>query len=1017
MTAVLQPIHTKVSGRARFRIKSLPRTPEFLRTAGSKIRDLAHVYKADINTTTGTLLVFFNPEADWRDIAEGISRSIEETASEPSENFFAAGGSVAGRPDRPHFGLGDPYPQAHGWHQLPANRCLELTASSNQRGLHPQSALQRLRVQGANIIHGAPSRSRAETLKDLFKSLPMTLLLVESLVALIGGAPIKAGLLSSITAVNMMVGYLIDRRAEKAITMLKHRPQPSAVVLRGGFWIERPGEALVVGDIVKLSAGTFVGADCRILEASHLKINESLLTGESNPVDKHADVIADDAAHLFDRRNMAFMGTLVVGGQGAGLVVATGSNTEFGKLNALFEETIPPQTPVITKIQALSGTLLKAALATGAGVLLVGLLRGRTLLQAIGRAASITSSAVPAGLLSAATVNMAVGFKRLRQESVSIRRLYSLESLSAVQMICFDKTGTLTRSRIDAQRIYCAGKEVRVYQRAFWKDQAPLSPLHDPDLHRLLQACVLCSESRIRSDMPAGHRQLTGSPTEVALLHLAIMAKIDIEDHYRRHPLQKVSHRGDSRRHMVTVHAVPDGGQLVFVKGDPSEVLDMCTFRLAGGHRVQLSTEDENAIEIQNQRMAGDALRVLGFAYGTFDEAPKNGAPMDGLTWIGLIGMAEPVRQGVVSLIDRLHRAGIQTVMVTGDQSATAEAVARRIGLGGRPDIQIFDSSGLDTMTPALAAALIRDVQVFARIDPPQKLQIVRAYQHGGMVVAMTGDGINDGPALRAADVGIAMGLSGTDAARQVADMVLERDNITSVYTAVLEGRAAYRNLKRSLRYFIATNFSDMLFTSAAATLIPGGDLAAFIPVQVNLLTDLTPGLALLMEPARPDIGHDPPRERQEPLFSSRDMLALFSESAVMSGGAVAALGYGLMRYGPGARAATLAFESLSAAKVLHALTCRPWSPHLPQTSQGTANPHLAIALVATLIAQAGTILIPGLRRVLNIAPLTPADLVVAGLTAWTTRLINGRIREGRRIHDDNAPISSRPAQGRPGLG
>jgi Ca2+-transporting ATPase len=445
---------------------------------------------------------------------------------------------------------------------------------------------------------------------------------------------------------------------------------------------------------------------------------------------------------------------------------------------------------------------------------------------------------------------------------------------------------------------------------------------------------------------------------------------------------------------------------MVFVKGDPSEVLDMCTWELRGGQRIKLSEVAKSAIEIQNQQMAGEALRVLGFACSTLIEPPADQSPLHDLTWIGLVGMAEPIREGVVSLIDQLHEAGIQAVMITGDQSTTAEAVARQIRLCDNSEIRIFDSSRFDVLTPDLTSALIRDVQVFARVNPAQKLQIIQTYQQRGMVVAMTGDGINDGPALRAADVGIAMGLSGTDAAREVADMVLERDNITSVSTAILEGRAAYRNLKRALRYFITTHFSDMLLTAAASTIAPGAALLEFRPVQVNLLTDLTPGLALLMEPVSPNIGREPPRDREESLFSSRDMRALFSESALLTGGALAAFGYGLIRYGPGSRAATLAYESLSTAKVLHALTCRPWTADSPKSAGGYANPLLNTALAAALVAQAGTILIPGLRRLLNIAPLNLADLVVVGLTSLATRSINRKIREKRQIELKDSRIS-----------
>lgn len=993
MDPTLIPIHTKVRGRARFKIRSLTRSPDLSRRVGRAVRRLPGVTSVRANPVTGSLLVFFPVDQDWRTIAEMIADLLKNAAGAPvtTDNTGPAQSAVSRK-----------------WHRLQADRILELVDSSIDRGLDPESVDHRMRLQGGNVIHEARLRSRAETLKDQFKFLPMALLLAESVATLAGGAAVEAAMLSTLTAVNVLVGFLIDRRSEQAIAAYRNRPRPRAIALRSGAWVEVPGENLVVGDILKLLPGTYVGADCRIIKTFHLKIDESILTGESHPVDKIEGVIAAGATPLFDQHNMAFMGTLVVGGEGVAVVVATGAMTEYGKLNTLFSETIPPQTPVIGKIHGLSATLVKSAFATGLGVGLIGLLRGRSPLQAVGRTLSIVASAVPAGLISAATVNMVLGFRRLKHENVSIRRLYSLESLSAVQMICFDKTGTLTRSRIDVQRIFFSGKDVRVSNRAFWIGQSPFAPLEDPDFRRLLEASMLCSESKVRTNPRTGREELTGSPTEVALLHLAMMAGLDPVQTDRRYPLQKVRHRGEARHYMVSVHGAPGGRSIVFVKGNPSEVLEMCTWRRRNGRRARLTEAAGRAIEIENQQMAGDALRVLGFACGTFNHSPEEGASFGELTWIGLVGLAEPIRKGVASLMEELHAAGIETVMITGDQSTTAGAVARRIGLSGKPDLRIFESSRLDALTPELASALIRDVHVFSRTDPAQKLRIVQAYQHRGMVVAMTGDGINDGPALRAADVGMAMGLSGTEAAREVADMVLERDNITSVSAAIVQGRAAYRNLKRALRYFMTANFSDMLLSAAASTTGPGAALLAFRPIQIDLLTDLTPGLALLMEPASPNIGREPPRDREEPLFSNRDMTAMLSESAVLTGGALAAFGYGLVRYGPVARAATLAYGSLSAAKLLHALTCRPRALDTVDAAR-RPNPWLNAALVLGLAAQAGMLLIPGLRTLFNIAPLNFSDLAVVGSTAWATRFINQRIREVRQVESKWSQVITFP--------
>lgn len=997
MDPIIVPVHTKVRGRARFKFTSWFPSPEGRRQVDAAVRRLPGVHRVRSNSVTGSLLVFFDPEEDWHAIAEGIRGVVENAVDRGRKRRQNAAGPYPEDAFPPAFPASGQAGLPHEWHRLGEDRVLALAGTSRDLGLDPEAAEQRIKMHGANVIRASRLKGRAEILKDQFLFLPMTLLVAEAVAALLGGALIEAALLSTVMAFNVMTGYFIDRRAEGVIAAFGERPRPPATVLRGGAWVKVPGEKLVLGDVLRLSPGTYVGADARILHAAHLKIDESLLTGESNPVDKHANVIAGPAAPLFEQRNMAFMGTLVVGGEGLAVIVATGPATAYGKLSTLFQETTSPQTPVIVKIDDLSGRLLKAAITISSGVLLIVLLRGRGLLQAGGRAFAIAAAGMPAGLPSAATVNMALGFQRLKRQQVSIRRLYSLESLSAVQVICFDKTGTLTRSRINVQQIHCAGNLIRIHKRTFWSANNPFTPLEDPTSRRLLEACVLCSESRVQLDAATNRRRISGSPTEVALLHLAVLAGFDPEESYRRHPLQKVRHRSDVQRYMMTVHRTPQGRVVVYVKGDPSDVLDMCAWQLRGGRRLKLSDTAKIDIEIQNQRMADEALRVLGFAYSSQQAPPDGSQPLGGLTWIGMVGMAEPIRQGVGALIDRLHRAGIQTVMITGDQSTTAEAVARQIKLGINSEIRIFDSSRFDALTPEVASALIREVEVFARVNPAQKLQIIQAYQKRGLVVAMTGDGINDGPALRAADVGIAMGLSGTDAAREVADMVLERDNITDVNTAIVEGRAAFRNLKRSLRYFITTHFSDILLTAAASGAAPGEALLAFRPVQFNLLSDLAPGLALLMEPASPTIEREAPRDRREPLFSGPDLRALFSESAVLAGGALAAFGYGLMRYGPGTRAATMAYESLSAAKVLHALTCRPLGGDSAKSKGGAANPLLDAALVAALAAQAGTILIPGFRRLLKIAPLNLADIAVVGLTAWATRALNRWMRKQRR--------------------
>ncbi len=948
------------------------------------------ILRVRANPTTTSVLVFFDTTLVW----QGVAAMLRQAVTSPPR------GDAKASP----LGLGVDEDQTAVWHRLTATQVLQRVDSALEQGLDPETAAQRSRIHGANVIHDPPLRGRGEVLKEQFLVLPTALLCAEVVAIVLGGAAIEATLLAFTLAANALVGYAIDRRTEKTIAVSKRRPLPPARVLRGGSWGVVPGEALAVGDIVALAPGAYVSADCRILQAAHLKIDESLLTGESTPVEKISGAVPDKATHIFERRNMAFMGTLVVGGEGRGVVVAVGNQTAYGNLNALYRETLPPQAPVMAKINTLSQSLLKTALAISGGVLALGLLRGRSLMRAMAPALAIAAAGMPAGLPSAANVNVALGFRRLQRKRVALRRVYSLESLSAVQVIGFDKTGTLTRTRINVQQIHTAGKAIRLEQRAFWSERERLTPLEDRDLHRLLLVCALCTEARVHDEGISGSRRISGSPTEVALLHLALLAGLDPQKLARRYKLQKVKHRGDLDRIMITIHTAPGGRYMISAKGDPAEVLEKCAWQLRGGRRIKLTEAARNRIESQNQRMAGSALRVLGLAYTTSKPLPDDPARDETMTWIGLVGMAEPIREGVAALMTRLHQAGIQTVMITGDQSSTAEGVARQIGLGEGSELKIVDSSRFDALTPELASALIRDVKVFARVNPAQKLQIIQAYQRQGKVVAMTGDGINDGPALRAADVGIAMGLSGTDAAREVADMVLERDNITSVSTAIVEGRAAYRNLKRALRYFIAIHFSEVLLTAGGAVMAPAAALAGLRPVQVSPLTHLAPGLALLGEPAKAGIGLERPRDRGEPLFSRRDLQDLLIESAVLTGGGLTALVYGLARYGPAARTATLAYESLSAAKVLHALTCRPWSSDGASSDKRPPNPVLKAALVLVLAAQVGVHRLPGLRRLLKIAPLTAVDLAVAGLAAWSTRLLNRKIRDLRQTPPQDHP-------------
>jgi Ca2+-transporting ATPase len=441
---------------------------------------------------------------------------------------------------------------------------------------------------------------------------------------------------------------------------------------------------------------------------------------------------------------------------------------------------------------------------------------------------------------------------------------------------------------------------------------------------------------------------------------------------------------------MVTVHREPDGRAFIAVKGDPMEVAAACRWQLRDGRRLPMNAAALSEIEIENEHMAALALRVLGFAYKIAAPDETFETEQD-LIWLGMIGMAEPIRTGVGNLIKDLHRAGIRTVMITGDQSLTAHAVARKIRLAGSKEPKIMDSAQFEALKPELLKAVVRDVQVYSRVNPSQKLQIVMALQKRGYTVAMTGDGINDGPALRAADIGIAMGLGGTDVAREVSDIILDNDDIRAIGRAVRGGRSAYANLKSSFHYCLASNLSEIILLTAATAGTVSSPLISAQPLGINVFSEILPALSLLMEPAPRKLTDLPASDPEAPMFNFTDAGQITREALVLAGAAMTTYGCGMLRYGPGIRSAAMAHESLTAARLMHAYNCRRNGKH------SVSNPYLMMATAASFGLQLSPYLIPGLGRLLKIAPMTPIDLAIAGVNAGLSMVVNNLLKNRRQ--------------------
>ncbi|NTV09807.1 MAG: cation-transporting P-type ATPase [Zoogloea sp.] len=504
-----------------------------------------------------------------------------------------------------------------------------------------------------------------------------------------------------------------------------------------------------------------------------------------------------------------------------------------------------------------------------------------------------------------------------------------------------------------------------------WSRGARLAPLAHGGLMRLVDVAVLCNEVEMNGARDS--YVLNGSATESALVEFALACGVDVSALRLQYPLHALEHRSEGRNYMRSLHQRPDGSALLAVKGSPAEVLAMCRWWLVQGVHYALTEDDRAAILEMNDRLAGDGLRVLGFACCLLEDGAPAAAE-ENLVWLGLAGLADPVRRGVAELMGLFHQAGIKTVMITGDQSQTAWAIGQSLGLSdGRP-LEIMDSVQLERIAPERLPPLVEQVDVFARVSPANKLQIVQGLQRAGKVVAMTGDGINDGPALRAADIGVAMGASGTDTARAVADVVIEDDELQTMIIAVSEGRTIYNNIRKAVHFLTATNLSEILVMLSALSTGMGQPLNTMQLLWINLLTDIFPALALAVEPPEPDVLSMPPRDPAEPIIRPADLSRYARESLALTAGALASYGYGLSRHGPGARAGTIAFMTLTLGQLLHALTCRSDTHGLFTAGRLPSNPQLKWAIGASVGLQALAVAVPGLRGLLGTTPLGAVD-------------------------------------------
>ncbi len=867
-------------------------------------------------------------------------------------------------------------PEAAPWHAQPADAALH-TLQSSRHGLSEAEAARRLAEHGPNRLAEAAPVSAWQRLARQFNNLLLYVLMGAALVTALMGHWVDSGVIAAVVVLNAVIGFIQEGKAEKAMQAIRHLLAPHAVVLRDGHQREVDAAELVPGDVVLLSSGDSLPADVRLLQARNLRVDEAALTGESVPVDKGTAEVAA-AAGIGDRLCMAYAGTLVTQGQARALVVATGAGTELGRIGRLLEGVQETTTPLLRKMAGFSRTLTFVILGAAALLFVFGLLvRGMDAADVFMAAVSLAVAAIPEGLPAIMTITLAIGVQRMAGRHAVVRQLPAVETLGSVTVVCSDKTGTLTRNEMTVQSVLVDGIDITVQGAGyapegglFIADEA-LPPgdaaalaVRAPAAAALVEAAALCNDASLHHS--EGRWQLAGDPTEGALLTLALKAGVNPPERALARPRLEIIPFESEHRYMATLHALADDessaaddgtqGHEVLLKGAPERVLDMCSHQLAAdGREVPLRAEAWRAA-IDQQARAG--RRVLALARKCLPPGQVDLTHQDvaqGLVLLGLVGIIDPPREEAVRAVAQCRAAGIRVVMITGDHGVTAAAIAAQLGMGTDtgPDGPLKPMTGaeVEALDDVALREAVADTQVFARASPEHKLRLVRALQARGEIVAMTGDGVNDAPALKQADVGVAMGLKGTEAAKQAGAIVLADDNFASIAHAVEEGRTVYDNLKKTVTFLLPINGGE---SGALLVAVLLGLTLPIAPAQilwVNMVSSIALALVLAFEPTEADVMRRPPRRPDAPMLSGFVLWRIGFVSALFLAG-IFGMYFWVMHQGGSVDAArTAAVNALVAMEVFYLFSVR----YLKAPSftwrgvQGTPRVLAAVAVVCAL--------------------------------------------------------------------
>ena len=915
---------------------------------------------------------------------------------------------------------------------MPVAAVAAALSTDSEQGLDPLDAVQRQVRDGFNELPESPPPSLFKLFLSQFTSVIVWVLIGAAVVSGLLEDWLDAAAIMAIVLLNGLMGFVQEFRAERSLAALRRMSVAMARVVRGGRIQSMPARELVPGDLILLEAGDRIPADARLIYTTAFATQEASLTGESTPVHKDAQAVTAGSALVADRPGMAFMGTTAVSGKARALVVTTGPRTELGKIAGMIQQATEAErveTPLQRRLEQFGYTLLWLALGVVAVVFGLGYLRGEPLLTMFLTSVSLAVAAVPEGLPAVVTITLALGVTRMVKRHALIRKLPAVETLGSATVICTDKTGTLTKNemtvtclfvddavfqvtgegyapvgeiRQHSSELKVLGSELSGKGLAYLSDNSKLKTQNSeqsqlPGLRQLLEAAVLCNGATLREEN--GVWQVIGDPTEGALLVAAAKSGLTKADLERTMPFESEI-PFDAERKMMTVIRRTAGGRMAYVKGAPDVLLARCVHRLTLDGTIEpLAEQHRSRILETNAAFAHQALRVLAVAQRPLNDpgvVTTAEAVERDLTFLGLFAMKDPLRPEAVDAVRLCRDAGIKTVMITGDHRETAVAIARELGLYDEGSVAL-SGSDLNNLTEEQLAQCVDRTSVYARVSAEHKLRIVQAWKRRGAVVAMTGDGVNDAPAIKAADIGVAMGLAGTDVTKEASDMVVTDDNFASIAAAVEEGRGVFDNIRKTVHFLLSCNVSEvlvMLFAALFALPLP------LLPIQIlwmNLVTDGIPALALAVDPKAPDLMKRRPRRPDSSLLSRRRLLAIGGEGLMLAAIALGAFSYSL--YGLHQdieQARTVAFTVMVAAQLVHAFNCRSERLSLFQLGIGT-NPMLVWAFLFSFAVQLVVLTVPAVALIFKVVPLPVEDWELMGAAAILPFLIMEIVKALRR--------------------